>query len=69
MTVSMLIEVPEELYDGMRAYLDNKPEWDSDRLAAAAFSLFILQNMTEPEKLHHQQASQIYLSSVFGKSA
>ena len=40
--VSILAEIPEELHESLRNYLENHPNWDQDRVFAAALSLFLL---------------------------
>ncbi|MGL5196796.1 MAG: DUF2811 domain-containing protein, partial [Chroococcales cyanobacterium] len=42
--VSILAEIPEELHQSLKGYLDSHPDWDQDRVFAAALSLFLLQN-------------------------
>ncbi|MEM9156386.1 MAG: DUF2811 domain-containing protein [Cyanobacteria bacterium P01_F01_bin.33] len=41
---SMLTELPEVLQDALEAFLVSRPDWNCDRMCAAAFSLFLLQN-------------------------
>lgn len=43
-TVSILTEIPEELYEAVSHYLDAHTDWDQDRVFAAAVSLFLTQN-------------------------
>ncbi|MGI0487784.1 DUF2811 domain-containing protein [Pantanalinema rosaneae CENA516] len=66
-TVSLLVEIPEVLHESIKNYLELRPDWDQDRVFAAALSLFLLQNQMEsaPEKLFHRQASRIYLDALF----
>lgn len=65
--ISLLVEIPEVLHESLRGYLEMRPDWDQDRVITAALSLFLLQNQSEasPEKLHHRQASRIYLDALF----
>ena len=42
--ISLEAEVPELLYDGMRQYLSNHPEWDQYRLVTSALANFLFQN-------------------------
>lgn len=42
--ISILAEIPEELHESLKCYLENHPSWDQDRVFAAALSLFLLQN-------------------------
>lgn len=37
-------EIPQELWDEAEAWMANRPGWTRDRLAAAAFSLFLMQS-------------------------
>lgn len=66
-SISLLVEIPEILHESLRSYLEMRPDWDQDRVITAALSLFLLQNQSEaaPEKLHHRQASRIYLDALF----
>ncbi|NEQ69662.1 MAG: DUF2811 domain-containing protein, partial [Symploca sp. SIO2D2] len=43
-TVSILAEIPEELHESLKGYLESHPNWDQDRVFSAALSLFLLQN-------------------------
>jgi hypothetical protein len=59
-TVSILAEIPEELHESLQDYLECHPDWDQDRVFAAALSLFLLQNGD-----CDRRASRIYLESLF----
>lgn len=43
-TVSILTEIPEQLHESLKGYLETHPDWDQDRVFTAALSLFLLQN-------------------------
>ncbi len=43
-TISILTEIPEELYEAVSHYLDAHTDWDQDRVFAAAVSMFLQQN-------------------------
>lgn len=43
-TVSILTEIPEDLYEAVSHYLDAHTDWDQDQVFAAAVSLFLTQN-------------------------
>ena len=61
-SISLLVEVPEELYDSVQSYLNVHSGWSQDRVFCAALSLFLMQNgVTE------RQVSRIYLDSLFGQ--
>jgi len=58
MTVSILTEIPEELYEAVSHYLDVNTDWDQDRVFAAAVSLFLTQNSERDRR-----ATPTYLES------
>lgn len=41
---SVLAELPDVLSDALETFLASRPDWTYDRMCAAAFSLFLLQN-------------------------
>jgi len=59
-TVSILAEIPEELHEFLKGYLETHPDWDQDRVFTAALSLFLLQNSN-----HDRRAARIYLDTLF----
>lgn len=75
-TVSILAEIPEDLHHSLKRYLETNPNWDQDRVFAAALSLFLLQNGTA-KTLEAQQSdseallqanracTRVYLESLF----
>lgn len=67
-TVSILVDIPEELHDSLQNYLDTHPEWDYDRLLSASLSLFLLQNgcsTTPDSSRNYRRAARVYLDSLF----
>jgi hypothetical protein len=42
--VSLEAEVPEVLFDGMRGFLQSRPEWDQYRVMTSALAGFLFQN-------------------------
>ena len=67
-TVSILTEVPEALHESLQGYLEKNPEWDQDRVFAAALSLFLLQNgdsNTPESSRYYRQAARVYLETLF----
>jgi hypothetical protein len=42
--ISLEAEVPEVLFDGMRAFLQSRPDWDQYRLITTALAGFLFQN-------------------------
>ncbi len=62
-SVSLSVEIPEDLHVSVQNYLDVHSGWSQDRLFCAAISLFLMQNgVTE------RQVSRIYLDSLFGQT-
>ena len=59
-SISLEAEVPELLYDGMRQYLSNHPEWDQYRLVTSALANFLFQNGCAD-----QCVTQHYLKGLF----
>lgn len=59
-TISILAEIPEALHESLKNYLERHPDWDQDRVFAAALSLFLLQNGDSD-----RQAARIYLDTLF----
>jgi hypothetical protein len=68
MTVSLLIEVPEELHDSLKTFMAHRPDYDQDRAFTAGLSLFLMQHRTE---LGHngsqRKAARSFLNAVFGR--
>ena len=44
LSVSILAEIPEDLHESLKGFLETHSAWDQDRVYAAALSLFLLQN-------------------------
>ncbi|NER25313.1 MAG: DUF2811 domain-containing protein [Symploca sp. SIO1B1] len=67
-TVSILAEIPEELHESLKGYLESHPNWDQDRVFSAALSLFLLQNgngkMPETSPTY-RACARVYLESLF----
>ena len=59
-TLSILTEIPEELHQSLKSYLESHPDWDQDRVFAAALSLFLLQNSDGDRR-----AARVYLETLF----
>ncbi|MBD1833487.1 DUF2811 domain-containing protein [Trichocoleus sp. FACHB-90] len=67
-TISILAEIPEELHESLKNYLETHPDWDHDRVFAAALSLFLLQNGNgnSPEASQsYRKAARVYLETLF----
>jgi hypothetical protein len=63
-TVSILAEIPEELHESLKHYLETHPAWDQDRVFSASLSLFLLQNGE-----NDRRACRVYLDSLFNYAA
>lgn len=65
--VSLLAEIPHELHESLKTYLDAHPTWDQDRVFAAALSLFLLQDGSRNSfsTPAYRDCSRVYLESVF----
>jgi hypothetical protein len=67
-TVSILAEIPEDLHESLKRYLETHPSWDQDRVFAAALSLFLLQNgngKTPEASQSYRACARVYLESLF----
>jgi hypothetical protein len=62
-TISILAEIPEDLHQTLRGYLATHPDWDQDRVFAAALSLFLMQNGESDRR-----AARVYLDTLFNRS-
>jgi hypothetical protein len=58
--VSLEAEVPEALFEGMRAFLEGRPEWDKYRVITSALAGFLFQNGCSDRCV-----SQHYLNGLF----
>ena len=70
-TVSILAEIPEELHKSLKNYLETHPNWDQDRVFAAALSLFLLQNNKEQASeisQSYRTCARVYLETLFQQS-
>lgn len=67
-TVSILAEIPEDLHESLKGYLETHPDWDQDRVYVAALSLFLLQNSSSSnvDASHsYRRAARVYLDALF----
>ena len=60
-TITALVNIPEPLQKQVEEYIKTHPNWSVDRVAAASFSLFLLQNGQDSDR----NVAQIYLDSLF----
>jgi len=64
-TVSLLVEVPAVLHDVLKAYLDDRPDWDQDRVFTAGVALMLLQAPLKGRSDSRRRASRVYLDTMF----
>lgn len=67
-SVSIEAEIPEELHESLKHYLETHPTWDQDQVFAAALSLFLLQNESNqiPQSSQFYRAcARVYLETLF----
>ena len=58
--VSLETEMPEVLFDGMRRFLLQHPDWDQYQVITVALAFFLFQNGSD-----HSCVSQHYLDGIF----
>ena len=58
--ISLEAEVPEALFDGMKSFLSNRPDWDQYRVITSALAGFLFQNGCSD-----QSVTQHYLNGLF----
>lgn len=75
--ISILTEVPEELHQSLRCYLDANPTWDQDQVITVALSLFLLNSqarqivvnehpeISPDEGSRSQSCARSYLEALF----
>ncbi len=63
-TISLMVEIPEELHQSMQSYLETHELWSQERMMQAALSLFLLQN-----GVNQPHVNSLYLDSLFGCAA
>ncbi|MEM9452374.1 MAG: DUF2811 domain-containing protein [Cyanobacteria bacterium P01_E01_bin.6] len=71
-TISIVAEIPEDLSDSLTSYLETHPDWDQDRVFAAALSLFLLQNGTSTSldaTRSYRRTASAYLNALFKNAA
>lgn len=70
-SVSIFAEIPEELHESLKSYLETHPNWDLDRVFSAALSLFLLQNETDnnaQSAQNYRACARVYLETLFEQS-
>ena len=62
-SVSIVAEIPEDLHETLQSHLEEHPDWDLNRVFAAALSLFLMQHSNGDRR-----ASRVYLDSLFSRT-
>ena len=71
-SVSILAEIPEELHESLKSYLETHPTWDQDRVFAAALSLFLVQNIDDKDiknSDNYRTCAKVYLENIFQENS
>ncbi|NJL02344.1 MAG: DUF2811 domain-containing protein [Spirulinaceae cyanobacterium RM2_2_10] len=66
--ISILTEIPEELYYSIRTYLDEHPTWDQDQVFTTALSLFLggdRSSQPTSEVAPADRHTRIYLETLY----
>lgn len=63
-TVTLSIEIDENIYQCMQDFLNSNSQWNSKALLNASLSLFLLQNHKQIEPADYKACAQKYLHSV-----
>lgn len=61
--VSLEAEVPEVLFEGMRSFLQSRPDWDQYRVITSALAGFLFQN-----GCGDRCVAQLYLNGLFTRA-
>ncbi|MFN5515882.1 MAG: DUF2811 domain-containing protein [Cyanobacteriota bacterium] len=66
-SISVFAEIPEDLHDSLKTYLEKHPNWDLDRVFSAALSLFLLQNEGNfgAAGVGQRPCARVYLETLF----
>jgi len=62
--VSVITEIPEDLHESLKGYLDLHPTWDQDSVFATALAKFLLQEgikHSTSENYDYCKCARIYL--------
>lgn len=60
-TVSIVVQIPEDLHDELQGWLELNTGWDPSRTATGAISLFLLQRNAPTNRA----VSRHYLNTLF----
>ena len=60
-TISFQIEIPKQIQQAMKVYIEKHPNWDQYRLLQAALAGFLIQN-----GISSRLITRLYISNMFG---
>ena len=60
-TISFQTEIPKQIQQAMKVYIDQHPNWDQYRLLQAALAGFLIQN-----GISSRLITRLYIGNMFG---
>ena len=60
-TISFQTEIPKQIQQAMKAYIEKHPNWDQYRLLQAALASFLIQN-----GISSRLITRLYIGNMFG---
>ena len=60
-TISFQTEIPKQIQQAMKVYIEEHPNWDQYRLLQAALAGFLIQN-----GISSRLITRLYIASMFG---
>ena len=60
-TISFQTEIPKQIQQAMKAYIEKHPNWDQYRLLQAALAGFLIQN-----GISSRLITRLYIGNMFG---
>ena len=60
-TISFQTEIPKQIQQAMKVYIDKHPHWDQYRLLQAALAGFLIQN-----GISSRLITRLYIGNMFG---
>lgn len=58
--ISITIDIPEPLFEALTQHVEQRPEWNSNRVGTAALALFLMQS-----GIDNRGVAVTYLNSIF----
>lgn len=60
--ITIMFDIPDELYESLRQHLETHPDWDSDRFGTVSLALLLLQNGRDEKAI-----AVTYLNALYGR--